>query len=298
MLYNDKSIVFLDGKFIKAKDAKISLYSQTLHYGNGVVEGIRAYETEHGTQIFKGIEHFERLRYSAQRMMIDSFAYTNEELEHIAYRLLEENKLKNAYIRPMIFLGDAAGLVSVQQSHLFIGVFKWAKYHGTKPLDVMVSSYRRPHPDSYPVDAKINGVYVNSVLAATEAKNKGFGEAILLDHQGFLAQAPGANLFVEKDGVLYTPPKGSILPGITRQTIMDLVKQKEETEVVEKWLKPEDLQNADAAFLTGTAAEIAMIKSVDGVPLKPKSKNSISFRISEAYSDTLRTAFAPNYTII
>lgn len=298
MLYNDKSIVFLDGKYIKAKDAQISLYSQTLHYGNGVVEGIRAYETENGTQIFKAIEHFDRLRYSAKRMMIDTFDYTNEQLEHITYHLLEENKLKNAYIRPMIFLGDAAGLVSVEQCHFFIGVFKWAKYHGTKPLDVMISSYRRPHPDSYPVDAKVNGVYVNSVLAATEAKRKGFGEAILLDHQGFLAQAPGANLFIEKDGKLYTPPKGSILPGITRQTIMDLVKQKGDAEVEEKWLKPEDLQNADAAFLTGTAAEIAMIKSVEGVPLKPKTKNSISLRISEAYSDTLRTVFAPNYTII
>lgn len=287
MLYTDKSIVFLDGKFIRAKEASLNFYSQTLHYGNGAIEGLRAFEVNGVARIFKAEEHFRRLQYSAQRLLIP-FTYTIEQLEQITYNLLEQNHVTDAYIRPLIFMEDTMGLYSATQSHLFIGVFKWSKYHGKEELNTCISSYQRPNPKAYPIDAKINGIYVNSILAATEARQRGYDEAILLDSEGFVAQGPGTNIFYEKDGELFTPVKGNIMPGITRQTIIDLAKSRN-IPVHENRFGVEALKQADSVFFTGTAAGITTIRSVEEAIFPKKREETIHFRLSKAYEELLRS---------
>lgn len=296
MYHTDKTIVFLNGKFLKAKDAQCSLYSQTLHYGNGVFEGIRAYNTNNGVRIFKGKEHFERLKNSAEQMAIP-FDYSIEELEQICYNLLNKNQLKDAYIRPMIFMEDNMTLAATTKSNIFIGTWKWARYLGDKLLDTCISSFERPSSKAFPVNGKVTGMYASAVLATTEARRKGFDEAIMLDNKGFVAQGPGTNIFYEKDSELFTPPKGNIVPGITRQTIIDLARQRD-IKVTEKQFTVEELKKADAAFFTGTAAEIVGIGSIDGIVYKMDYKHTRYHELSEAYLDLVRTAFEPAYTII
>jgi branched-chain amino acid aminotransferase len=288
MLYNQRTIIFLDGKFIHASEARFSVYSQSLHYGNAAIEGLRAYQTDEGVRIFKAKEHFDRLRYSAQKLLIN-FDYTAEQLEKAAYELLKLNHLQNAYIRPLVFMEDSMGLFPVEKVHFFMGAFKWTNYHGHTYLDVQISPYERPHPKSFPFDAKISGSYVNSILATTHAKKSGYDEAILLDHEGYVAQGSVTNIFYEKDGELFTPPKGTIMPGITRQTIIDLA-QEMGIRVHEEFFKPDVLKNADAAFFTGTATELVGIRSIDRMVLKMKPERALLNRLSDAYNNLLRSS--------
>ena len=287
MYYNEKTKVFLNGKWVKAKDASTSLYDQTLHYGNGVFEGIRAYDTEDGVQIFKAKEHFERLLYSAEKMHI-KLNYSVEELTKISYDLLKKNKLKDAYIRPLVYLGANMSLQPTEEVNVFICAWEWGKYLGDSLLNVMTSSFQRPNPKSCFVEAKVVGHYTNSILATTEAKHKGFDEALLLDAQGNVAEGPGANFFYEKDGVLYTCPLGNVLAGITRATVLDLAKDLKYS-VVEKYFTPEEVKGADGAFFTGTAAEVAGISSLDNVKFKLKWEETMGYTLSKMYKQ--RVAF-------
>ncbi|MEM7549922.1 MAG: branched-chain amino acid transaminase [Bacteroidota bacterium] len=266
MYYSQSTTVFLDGQWIAASDANTSLYSQTMHYGNGVFEGIRAYQNANGCNIFKAKEHFDRLHYSAKKMHIN-LPYSVEELVHISYELLDRNDLTNAYIRPLVYPGMNMSLMPTKETHVFMAAWQWEKYLGSKPLKVMVSSYQRPNPKSCHVEAKVVGHYTNSILATTEAKNLGYDEALLLDMDGNVAEGSGANFFFEKDGILYTPPAGSILPGITRSTIMELAKDLDIT-VVEKNFTIDEVYGADNAFFAGTATEIASIESINGETFK------------------------------
>ncbi|MEM9856645.1 MAG: branched-chain amino acid transaminase [Bacteroidota bacterium] len=262
MYYNKKTTVFLDGKWMAAGDASAGLYNQTMHYGNGVFEGIRAYQNADGCNVFKAKEHFERLQYSATKMHID-LPYSVEELIHISYEILDKNDLTNAYIRPLVYLGANMSLMPTDEVHVFMAAWKWEKYLGDKPLNVMVSSYQRPNPKSCHVEAKVVGHYTNSILATTEAKKLGYDEALLLDMHGNVAEGSGANFFYEKEGILYTPPAGNILPGITRATIMELAKDLG-IRVVEKNFTIEEVYGADNAFFVGTATEVAPIASING----------------------------------
>src|SRR3989344_9357975 len=264
MYYNDNTLVFFDGKWLKAKELMISPYVQTMHYGSGVFEGIRSYLTPDGTRIFKSEEHYQRLLYSADKMHL-KVDYSVNEFTKLSYQLLEKNNLSNAYLRPLIFAGENMSLTPTDKTHVMLSAWQWEKYLGTKLLDVMTSSYQRPNPSSCHVDAKVTGHYVNSILATTEAKQKGFDEALLLDNNGFVAEGPGANFFFEKDNVLYTSPLGNILPGITRATMFELCDELE-FKLVEKQFSPEEVKGADSAFFTGTAAEVAGIASLDKVP--------------------------------
>src|SRR5687767_11911251 len=210
MYYSDKTVLYLDGKFIKAKDAGTDLYSQTLHYGYGVFEGICSYKTASGAKLFKGKEHYERLHRSAELLNIP-LKYSVAEMEEATYEVLRLNDFENAYIRPIVFCSPNMSLSHPKETSLAIEAWDWGAYLGEKRLDIMVSSFCRPHPRSTKVEAKVCGHYVNSILATSEAKDKGFDEAILLDSDGFLAEGPGSNLFFEKDNVLYTPQLGNIL---------------------------------------------------------------------------------------
>lgn len=264
MIYYDQhTILYLNGKWIKASEAAGDLYSQTLHYGNGVFEGIRSYATPNGARIFKARAHFERLIQSGKLINIE-IPYEVDELINISYQLLKKNKQKNAYIRPLVFMGPNMTLSATNDIHLMIACWQWGKYLGDHLVKVMTSSYQRPNPKAAPVEAKITGHYTNSILATTEAKKKGFDEALLLDAKGYVAEGPGANFFMEKNGVLITPETGNILPGITRNTIIEYARELGIRVDVRK-IRPEEIRDADAAFFTGTAAEIAGIKSIDDV---------------------------------
>jgi len=170
MYYNENTTVFLNGKWVKAAEAKTDLYAQTLHYGNGVFEGIRSYDTEDGVQVFKAKEHFERLIYSAEKMHIN-LKYTAQELTDITYELLKKNDLKDAYIRPLIYLGANMSLQPTDEVNVFFCAWEWGKYLGDSLLNIMTSSYQRPNPKSCHVDAKVVGHYTNSILATSEAKH-------------------------------------------------------------------------------------------------------------------------------
>lgn len=285
MYYNENTIIFLDGNWVKASEAKTDLFSQTLHYGNGVFEGIRAYETPTGTKIFKSKEHYERLIYSAKKMNL-KFEYTADELTKATYELLKKNHFTNAYIRPLVYLGANMSLTPPGEVHIMIAAWEWGRYLGTELLKSTISSYQRPNPKSCFVEAKVVGHYINSILATTEAKAKGFAEPILLDMNGNIAEGGGANFFYEKDGVLYTPPVGNILPGITRATVIELAKNSG-IEVVEKHFTFEQLKNhePDIAFFTGTAAEVVGIRSIDDYVFKAEWEKTVSFKISKMYKE-------------
>lgn len=298
MYFKENSIVYLNGKLIKATEAKCSLYSQTVHYGFGVFEGIRSYDTKDGAKIFKIKEHYERLLQSAKLMNIPC-DYTVEELIQITYKLLEANNLKDAYIRPLLFLDDNMSLQvkKTSKANLFIALWQWDKYLGDKRINIYISSYIRPNSRAFLTEAKTCGHYVNSIMASTEARNGGYDEALLLDQQGYVAEGASANIFCEKDGKLYTPPKGNILPGITRNAVIEMAREKD-IEVVEKLLTTAELYEADVAFFTGTAVEMVGIKSINKIPYKMDYRKTLTYELEYDFKNYVRSFPDPSYTII
>lgn len=295
MYYTKDTVLFLNGKFIKAVDAHTDLFSQTLHYGFGAFEGIRAYQTKNGVKMFKAFEHFERLKRSCASVGIP-LDYDSEELIQAAYQLLEKNGLTDAYVRPLAYCGPNMYLTTPKDVYLMMCAFKWGKYHGDDLLKVCVSSYQRPNPASIKVDAKITGHYVNGILATSEAKGRGYEEALLLDMNGNVAAAPAANFFMEKDGVLVTPPLGHIFPSITRDVVLNICHELD-IPVQERHISPHELETADSAFLCGTAVEIAGIESIDAHKFSKTWKDSIGAVIQEAYKcQVLERSFS--YVII
>src|SRR5690554_2822567 len=288
MYYNDNTLIYLDGEFVKANEASTDLYSQTLHYGYGVFEGIRAYATEDGTQVFKSHEHYERLKRSAELIQIP-FEYDVQALIDATDELLRRNKLTDAYVRPLVFCDPNMTLARPNNVSIMICAWEWGAYLGDKQLSLCISSYCRPHPRSIKIEAKVCGHYVNSILATNEAKDKGYDEALLLDSDGYLAEGPGANLFFEKEGVLYTPQLGNILPGITRATVLEIAEELG-VEVKQGLFKPEVLASADSAFYCGTAAEVIGIESVDNTNFPKNWNDSLGKKLQEAYSQLVRNS--------
>ncbi|MDH4091430.1 MAG: branched-chain amino acid transaminase [Cyclobacteriaceae bacterium] len=295
MYYTKDSILFLNGKFMKAVDAHTDLFSQTLHYGFGAFEGIRAYQSLNGVKVFKAREHFDRLKKSCTLVGIP-FNYESEDLIQVAYQLLKKNNLSNAYIRPLVYCGAQMTLTPAPDVFLMMCAWEWDKYHGGHLLKLCISSYQRPNPNAWKLEAKVTGHYVNSILATSEAKVRGYDDALMLDMNGFVGEAPGANFFMEKGGELHTPAPGHILPGITRQTVINICRELE-IPVIERNIRPEELEGADSAFLCGTAAEIAAIESIDAKPFRKEWRDSIGATIQEAYKcQVLEKSFS--YVII
>jgi branched-chain amino acid aminotransferase len=279
--YNSNTQLYLNGEFVHAKDASTDLYSQSLHYGYAVFEGIRAYNTHNGTRIFKAKRHYERLKRSCELVHIP-FDWDIDDLVSQTYKLLEVNKLKDAYIRPLVYCSPNMTLSEPESVNIMICAWEWAAYLGDKQVRVCISSYQRPNPKSTPIEAKVSGHYVNSILATTEAKSRGYDEALLLDQNDFVAEAPGANIFIEKSGKLYTPSLGNILPGITRETVMQLCKSLD-IECIEKQINVRDLKQADSAFMCGTAAEIIGMKSIDEDIFPLKWADSLGATLQRTY---------------
>ena len=280
--YNEKTLLYLNGEFVNAADAKIDLYSQSLHYGYAVFEGIRSYRTVSGdTRIFKEQEHFERLKRSALALNMP-YDYDTDQLIEATYVILERNELQDAYIRPLVYAPANMSFNPNTTSNIVIQVWKMEPFLGEKLLKVMTSSFQRPNPKGFRIEAKATGHYVNSILASQEAKAKGFDEALLNDMNGYIAEGPGANVFFEKDGILVTPPPGNILPGITRATVLEICNELN-IPVEERLFTTETLKNADAAFFCGTAAEVIGWESLDGRPFKKSWNDATGKWIQEAY---------------
>ena len=292
--YNQDTYIYLDGDFVKATDAGIDLFGQSLHYGYSAFEGLRAYSTHHGTRIFKAEEHFARLQRSCEAINLP-YLWNNQHLIEKSYALLEANNLRAAYIRPLVFSGSNMHLTSAKDAHIMIAAWEWGPYLGQNLLRVCTSKVQRLHPKSFHIEAKVSGQYINAILASTEAIREGFDEALMLDHNGFLAQASSENLFIEKGYKLYTPPLGNIFPGITRKTVMDLCRHLH-IEVIEKNLTIKDVQDADSAFLCGTAAEIIGIKEVDGIVYKEDWEHTIGASIQRKYKQLVLEE--ENYEVI
>ncbi len=282
--YNENTVLFLNGAYVKASEAKMDFYSQSLHYGYSVFEGIRSYQTAEGaTRIFKAAAHYERLKASAAALNLP-FHWNVEELIEATYELLAKNNLQDAYIRPVVYAPANMSFVKNERSFLVIEVWEMGLFLGDKLIRVMTSSFQRPNPKGFKIHAKAAGHYVNSILASQEAKANGYDEALLLDMNDHVAEGPGANLFYEKDGKLFTPALGNILPGITRATIIEICDELN-IEVEENFFTTEELKEADAVFYCGTAAEIIGWESLDGVPFKKEWNDSVSKVIQTAYKN-------------
>ena len=260
--------IWFDGELIDYADAKVHVLTHALHYGSGVFEGIRAYETDQGTGVFHLTDHLQRLRRSAEQYYME-IPYTTETLAAAVHETIKVNKLPSCYIRPLVFRG--AGEMGVNPLncpvHTMIAVWKWGAYLGDEAIEngirCMISSWRRIGPNMIPATAKASGQYLNSQLAKMEALKHGYDEAILLNEAGLIADGSGENVFAVMNGKLYTPPiSASCLPGITRHAVMEMA----ETigiETVERELTRAELYFADEVFLTGTAAEVTPVASLD-----------------------------------
>lgn len=282
----ETEFIWMDGKFVKWEDAKIHVLAHALHYGSGVFEGIRVYETEKGGAVFRLKEHIARLFKSAECFKMN-IPYTEEELIDAVKETLRVNKLKEAYIRPIIFFGyGEMGLRNIDKAELnvVIAAWPWPKYLAEGAIKVKVSKIRRIAPETLKTEAKVCGHYVNSILATMEAAQEGYDEALLLDLNGKVCEGPGENVFIIKDKKIMTPGLGKILSGITRDAVIKVAKDKG-YEVEERELSLEDVNNADEVFMTGTAAEVTAIGQVDDKVIGNGEIEEITSEIRDKFLD-------------
>lgn len=286
-------VIWLDGKLVPWREAKVHVLTHTLHYGMGVFEGVRAYNTGTDdapkTAIFKLEAHTRRLFDSAKIMNMD-IPFSPEELNAAQKQVVRENNLKTAYLRPMVFYGDEGmGLRATGLSvRVMIAAWEWGAYMGQEALErgiiVKSSSLTRHHVNIAMTRAKANGNYINSMLALQEALAAGADEALMLDPEGYVAEGSGENIFLVRDGVLYTPAVTSCLNGITRATIISLANDLG-LKVVEKQITRDEVYISDEAFFTGTAAEVTPIREVDGRTIGAGSRGPITEKLQSRYFD-------------
>ena len=293
MIMSDlKGKIWMDGDLLEWSDAKIHVLTHTLHYGTGVFEGVRAYETSAGPAIFRLNDHTKRLFNSADLIGM-SIPYSPEELNDAQANIVRENKLNNAYIRPMCFYGsEGMGLRADNlKVHVCIAAWDWGSYLGddkiTNGIKVKVTDFPKRCEKSMLHKAKASGNYLYSMLALKDALNSGFDEALILDVDNNVNEGSGENFFMVKDGILYTPKDHTVLNGITRQTIIDISKDLD-LEVFEKDISVEDVKVADEAFFTGTAAEVTPVVQVDQSKIGDGTTGKITRKVQKEYFDLIR----------
>lgn len=281
----ETKFIWMDGKLIPWHEAKIHVLTHSLHYGSAVFEGIRFYETPKGPAIFRLNDHIERLFNSANAFDM-KIPFTKNEIEQATIELLKMNELKSGYIRPLVYFGYGKMGLSLPGApvNVMIAAWPWGKYLGEKAIKVKTSSFLRIHPQSSVMSAKISGHYANSILAGEEARKSGFDEALLLDYQGNIAEGPGENFFIIKGDTIFTPRTGSILSGITRDSIIKIV-QDLGYRIREIPMTKKDIEEADEAFFTGTAAELTPIAQIDSKHLK---STKITEKIKQVYLDAVQ----------
>jgi len=284
-------VIWFDGELVPWREAKVHVLTHTLHYGMGVFEGVRAYHAEQGTSIFRLEAHTDRLFDSAHIMRMD-MPYDKKEINEAHRLVVRENNLDSAYIRPMAFYGsEGMGLRADNlKTHVIVAAWEWGAYLGEenlkKGLRIHTSSYTRHHVNISMTKAKANGHYINSMLALQEAISDGYDEAMLLDNEGYVAEGSGENIFIVKNGVIYTPDLTSALNGITRNTIFRFCKDLG-LEIVEKRITRDEVYIADEAFFTGTAAEVTPIREVDNRMIGTGSRGPVTEKLQTLYFDVV-----------
>jgi branched-chain amino acid aminotransferase len=283
--------IWMNGEFVDWADAKIHVGAHGLHYGTGVFEGIRCYETPRGPAVFRLTDHLKRLDASARLLQME-LPYTVDELREVSLELIGINGLPECYLRPIAFFGYGELGVATAGNPVDVVVMSWpwGTYLGEEGLKngirAKISSWKRVGPNTIPHAAKATGIYLNSMLAVNEANRAGYDEAILLTDEGFVADGSGENVFIVKDGTLMTPPLStSILPGITRAALIEIAQDLGYT-VEERNLIRTDLYLADEIFMTGTAAEVTPIRSVDDQTIGPPGE--VTLKLQQTYLETVR----------
>ena len=286
--------IWMDGKMVEWRDAKIHVLTHTLHYGCGAFEGVRAYNTVNGTAVFRLQEHTERLFNSAKILRMN-IPFSQQEAMDVQREVVRANKLESCYIRPLVWIGDKKLGVSPKGNtiHLMVAAWAWGAYLGEeglkKGIRVKTSSYTRHHVNITMTQAKAVSNYTNSILANMEVTDEGYDEALLLDSSGFVSEGAGENIFVVKNGVIFTPDlSAGALNGITRNTVLHIA-QDLGIEVVQKRITRDEVYIADEAFFTGTAAEVTPIRELDRIPLGKDdyvgSRGPITEKIQSAFFD-------------
>jgi branched-chain amino acid aminotransferase len=284
-------LIWLDGEMVDWREAKTHVLTHTLHYGMGVFEGVRAYKAAQGTAIFRLAEHTERLFRSAHILGMP-MPFDRDQINAAQLAAVRDNDLESGYIRPMCFYGsEGMGLRADNlKVHCMVAAWPWGAYLGeegmTKGIRIRVSSYTRHHVNAVMCRAKANGNYMNSMMALKEALDTGYDEALLLDAHGFVMEGSGENIFIVRDGVLYTPDLTSALDGITRRTVIQLAEE-EGLKIVERRITRDEVYIADEAFFTGTAAEVTPIREVDGRLVGSGSRGPITEKLQSKYFDVV-----------
>ena len=282
-------VIWMDGEFVPWREAKTHVLTHTLHYGMGVFEGVRAYQTDNGAAIFRLQEHTDRLFRSAHILQMP-MPFSKDEINNATRESVSKNNLDSAYIRPMCFYGsEGMGLRADNlKVHVIVAAWSWGSYLGAEGIEkgirIRTSSYTRHHVNITMCKAKANGNYMNSMLALQEALTCGYDEALLLDNEGYVAEGSGENIFLVRDGVIYTPDLTSALDGITRATIVQLAEELN-IPVIEKRITRDEVYVADEAFFTGTAAEVTPIREVDNRQIGEGMRGPITEKLQSLYFD-------------
>jgi branched-chain amino acid aminotransferase len=294
---NTADLIWLNGEFVAWEDAKVHVLTHALHYGTGVFEGIRAYETERGTAVFRHQDHLDRLENSAKLYYMD-LPFSKEQIREATHELIARSGFKSCYVRPLVWRGyGPMGLNPLENPvEAMVAVWEWGAYLGEEGqrngVRARVSSYRRISSDSLIPHAKASGQYLNSVLAKIESLKSGYEEAILLDDLGHVSEGTGENIFVVKGGVISTPPQtAGILDGINRKTCMQIARDLG-YELVERDIARAEVVLADEVFLTGTACELTPLREIDDIEIGPPGP--ITREIQRVFDDALHGR-APQY---
>jgi len=279
--------IWLDGKFVDWKKANIHILTHGLHYGSGVFEGIRAYKTDKGRAVFRLDEHIDRFFYSASCLGMN-IPFSEREIKEAVLENIKINEISECYIRPIAFFGYGIMGLNPKKAPVrtAIIIWPWKNYLGKDIVKVKISKYIRLHPRSIIVKAKICGYYVNSILAALDAQKSGFDESLLLDFEGNIAEGPGENIFIVKDKRICTPSSGTILAGITRDTVIKIAKDLG-IGLEERKISQEELKFADEAFFVGTAAGICPIGKIDDTVIGDNRIGEITRQIEKSYHNII-----------
>ncbi len=284
--------IWFDGELVPWRDAQVHVLTHTLHYGMGVFEGVRAYNTENrGTCIFRLREHTERL-FNSAKIMGMTIPFDRDTLNDAHKLVMRENNLSDGYLRPMAFLGsEGMGLrAEGLKTHVIVAGWEWPAYLGAEGIEkgirIRTSSYTRHHVNISMCKAKANGQYINSMLALREAVECGYDEAMLLDPEGYVAEGSGENIFIVRNGTLFTPDLTSCLDGITRRTLFDLAREAG-FPVVEKRITRDEVYIADEAFFTGTAAEVTPIREVDNRAIGTGARDPVTTVLQKMFFDVV-----------
>jgi len=287
----------MNGSLVAEDQAKVPFLTAGLHYGMGVFEGIRCYETPAGPAVFRLRDHLQRLAASARILGFAELPYSTADLVAAVWQTIDANELRSCYIRPLVYLAEGGMDLNLDSGrpHVGIAAWPWKDYHGADTaadgIRMNVSSYTRHHPNVMPTKGKVAGNYVNSFLAKTESVRLGFDDAVLLDTQGYVAECTGQNLFVVRRGRLITPPLSAVLEGLTRDTVMTLARDAG-LEVAEEPFPRDWLYDSDEVFACGTAAEVVGVREVDFRPIGAGGTGPVTRQIQSAYRAAVRGGHA------